>query len=213
MEITGIKPARHRQTAVFLDGERYLVDTQTFLLSGYRVGDTLTPEQWEELTVNSQNNRAYEKGLYLLDYRAHSKGELVTKISREYPKGAVDYAIAKIEGLGLINDRDFATCLAEELSRVRGYGKARIKADLMRRGIERETIDEVLESLTVDEFSACVQWMQKKYKCLPANPKEQAKVLSGAVRRGFDYATARRALSECLEQSGIESEETSWQFE
>ncbi len=214
MEITLVKPARHRQTAVYLEGERHLVDTETFLLSGYREGDHLSEEQWQELTLLSQNNRAYEKALYLLEYRAHSRGELLQKISREYPKEAALQAVSRVEDLGLINDEAFARQLAEELTVSKGYGKGRVKADLQRRGIDRELIALVLEDLPGDQSHSCKGWMIKKYKSLPKDPKEQAKILAGAVRRGFDYATAKAALKECLEQQGIqESEEAPWQFE
>ncbi len=213
MRITEVKPARHRLTAVFLDGERVLIDTETFLLGGYRVGDEVSEEEWAALWEKAQNNRAYEKALYLLEYRAHSKGELLQKIRREYSAEAALQAVQRVEALGLVNDLDFATRLAEELTAQKGYGKAGVKADLQRRGIDRDVIDEVLEQLPADQTACCKQWMAKKYKTLPTDPKEQAKLLAGAVRRGFDYATARRALSECLEENGVESEETSWQYE
>ena len=213
MRITEVKPARHRLTAVFLDEERVLIDTETFLMSGYRVGDEVSDEEWDSLCEKAQNNRAYEKALYLLEYRAHSRGELLQKIRREYPADAALQAVQRVEALGLINDLDFATRLAEELTTQKGYGKARVKADLTRRGIDRDIVDEVLWDLPADQTESCKKWMNKKYKTLPTDPKEQAKLLAGAVRRGFDYATARRALSECLEQNGVESEEASWQYE
>ncbi len=213
MRITEVKPARHRLTAVFLDGQRVLVDTETFLLSGLREGDEVSREDWAFLCEKAQNNRAYEKALYLLEYRAHSRGELLQKIRREYSMEAALQAVERVEQLGLVNDRDFATRLAEELTTQKGYGKARVKADLARRGIDRELIDEVMAELPVDQTQGCKDWICKKYKTLPTDAKEQAKLLAGAVRRGFDYATARRALSECLEETGAESEETLWQYE
>ncbi len=213
MRITGVKPARHRLTAVFLDEERVLIDTETFLLSGYREGDEVSSEEWDALCEKSQNNRAYEKALYLLEYRAHSRGELLQKIRREYPLDAALQAVQRVEALGLINDLDFATRLTEELTTQKGYGKARVKADLQRRGIDRDMIDEVLRALPADQTASCKGWMNKKYKTLPTDAKEQAKLLAGAVRRGFDYATARRALSECLEENGVEGEESLWQYE
>ncbi len=210
MKITQIKPARHRQTAVFIDGERTLMDTETFLLSGLREGDEVSCEEWNALFRKSINNRAYEKALYLLEYRAHARGELLTKICREYPKEAALQAVARVEELGLINDRDFAIRLAEELTCQKGYGKARVKADLMRRGIDREIIDEVLERLPQDQGESCKAWMMKKCKTPPTDPKEQAKLLAGAVRRGFDYATAKAVLKEIVME---ESEEALWQYE
>lgn len=210
MKITGIKPARHRQTTVFLDGEGTLLDTETFLLSGFREGDEISHEQWQELCERSVNNRAYEKALYLLEYRAHARGELLTKICREYPKEAALLAVARVEELGLINDLDFAVRLAEELTCQKGYGKARVKADLGRRGIDREIIDRVISSLPEDQRESCKNWMMKKCKTPPADSKEQAKLLSGAVRRGFDYATAKAVLKEIVLE---ESEEALWQYE
>ncbi len=210
MTITKLQKARHRLTFVYFNEERFSVDTETLLLSGYREGDTVTPQQWEELLEASQNNRAYEKALYLLEYRAHSRGELYQKISREYSKEATLQALARVEALGLINDFDFATRLAEELTTQKGYGKGRVKADLQRRGIDRELVDTVLEALPENQEEACKKFMVKKCKTPPTDQKEQAKLLAAAVRRGFDYATARAVLKEIMAQ---ESEDALWQFE
>ena len=210
MTITNLQKARHRLTYVYFGEERFAIDTETLLLSGYRVGDTLTSEQWDQLQKQAQYNRAYEKALYLLEYRAHSRGELYQKISREYEKEATLQALERVEALGLINDLDFATRLAEELTTQKGYGKARVKADLQRRGIDRELIAQVLEQLPQNQEEACKCWMQKKCKTPPATQKEQEKLLAGAVRRGFDFATARAVLKEIVAQ---ESEDASWQFE
>ncbi|MBR3844339.1 MAG: regulatory protein RecX [Clostridia bacterium] len=209
MTITETKAARHRLTAVYIDGQRYMIDTETFLLSGYRVGDPITQLQLEQLKEVSENNRAYEKALYLLEYRAHSRGELLTKITREYAKEAALQAVERVEALGLIDDEAFARQLAEELTRQKGYGPGRVKADLMRRGIDRDIIDAILQELPADQTHLCKAWLQKKVKTIPADPKEQAKILAAGVRRGFDYATVREAFRDLSQ----ESEEALWQFE
>ena len=106
MIVTELRPRRHRLTALVLAGvdQPIPVDTETLMLSGVGVGDDLSQDQLDELLDRSQRNRAYEKALYLLEYRAHSRAELLQKVRREYPLPAAEEAVERVAALGLIDD-------------------------------------------------------------------------------------------------------------
>jgi regulatory protein len=207
MTVTELRKRRHRLTALFLDGEEVLIDTETLLLSGIRVGQTMSEEELEQLKDRSNYNRAYEKALYLLEFRPHSRQELLTKILREYPEEAAMQAVRRVDELGLLNDEAYAADLAEEFLNRKGYGIHRARQELARRGIDRDLIEEVLSAVETDPEEQLRNLIRKKYKPLPTDRKGVEKVIAAMVRRGYEFSQVRHALQQLAE---IEVEEP-WQ--
>lgn len=125
MKIIALKQRRHRLTAVYFEkcGDAETIDSETLLMSGYHEGSDISEDDWQELKGEAQRNRAYEKALYLLEYRAHTKKELFTKLRAVFPADVCEHALSRIEQLGLCDDEAFAKDFAEELFKRKGFGK------------------------------------------------------------------------------------------
>ena len=209
MIVTELRKRRHRLTAVILDdGEPVPVDTETLLTAGIAVGSSLTPEQWEELIALSQSNRAYEKALYLLEYRAHSRKELADKLRREYGEELALQTVEKMDVLGLTDDESFARDYARELLTVRQYGVHRVRSELLRKGIDKELVEQILAEQEEDPVERLAQLIGKKYRPLPTDPKGMQKIMAAMVRRGYEFSDVRQALTRLTDEE-IEEEE-SW---
>lgn len=196
MHITNIKPRRHRMSALFLDGNPTLIDTETLLFSGLRPGDQIDEEELASLKQQSDCNRAYEKALYLLEYRAHSRGELMRKLRAVFPAPVCEEAVAKIEQLGLIDDETFAREFAAELAEKKSFAPRRIRLELEKRGIDRELIDEVLserEDNPVEDIAAVIR---KKYMPIPENQKELSRIYAALARMGYGYGDIKSAIEQ-----------------
>ena len=71
MLITAAEERKKGMTALYIDGEYAVsVDTVTLMSSGYKTGSEINDEQLYELIQMSKINRAKEKALYLIEYRA-----------------------------------------------------------------------------------------------------------------------------------------------
>jgi len=195
---------RHRLTALFVDGQPVLLDTETLLLQGIRAGQTITPEDLAVLQDASDRNRAYEKALYLLEYRPHSRQELLTKVLREYPESAAVQAVERVTELGLIDDAAYAADLAEEFLNRRGYGIHRAKMELLKRGIDRDLAQQVLSEVDTDPLAQLTEIIAKKYRPLPTEPREVQKVVAAMVRRGYEFSQVRQALKQLSEEIEVE---------
>ncbi len=204
MIVTDMQKRRHRLTALFLDGQPVMIDTETLLFSGVRLGQEMSEQELLALQTRSDHNRAYEKALYLLEYRAHSRKELLTKILREYNEQAANQAVERVAELGLLNDRQYAADLAEEFLNRKGYGIHRVQMELARRGIDRDLAKEVLLNIQTDPEEELKKQILKKYKTLPIDRKEVEKVVAAMVRRGYEFAQVRRALKNLSEEIEVE---------
>ncbi len=209
MIVTDLRKRHHRLTALFLQGQEdpVLLDTETLLMEGIRVGQELTQEELAELQDRSDRNRAYEKALYLLEYRPHSRQELLTKILREYAEEAANEAVERVAELGLLNDEQYAADLAEEFLNRKGYGVHRARQELIRRGIDRDLTEQALNGVETDPEARLIAMITKKYNPIPTDRKGVEKVIAAMVRRGYEFSQVRHALQQIAE---IEVEEP-WQ--
>lgn len=82
----------------------------------------------------------YRKALDLLARRPHFHLELSTKLARRgFAVGTIETVMASLVDRGLIDDDRYARELAGGALRRKGFGPARVRAELERRGVAAET--------------------------------------------------------------------------
>ena len=143
--------------------------------------------------------RALDAAAKQLSYRALSISQLRDKLlEKGHEEQAADYAIAWLTERGMLNDRIFAESLVRTYT-ARGCGKMRIRQELTRRGVDRETADEVLEDFSADS-GKLVSLLDKRLKGDLSDRKEIDKAVAFLQRRGFSWQEIRAALTEYEEQ-------------
>jgi len=176
------------------DGEQYKIDTATLQREGIKEGMDISFELFTEVNRLSNCNRAYEKALYLLDYRDRTFVEIKRKLLENFPPEAVEYALLKVQELGLIDDENFARRFASEMINFKNYGKKRVKSELYRRGVERDIIEKVLEEFDVNNEEKICEIIKRKYYPLPEDKKEISKIVNALMRQGYSYGDIKNAL-------------------
>lgn len=200
MEITAMEPRRKSFTALFLDGEFAMnIDTETLLRSGWKVGQDITDEELYELLQASEQRRANEKALYLLEHRSHSKKELVEKIRRTTSAEAAQAAADKMEDLGLIDDEDYARRYAAELLHRKGYSASRTVYELTQKGIDKELAQELAEELAPDPQEKILAILERKYPACTDDEKVMRRAIAALQRLGYRYEDIRSAVAEYAE--------------
>ena len=195
MMLSAAEPRRRGLVALFLDGEYAVsVDAEIFAGAGLKLGAELTDEGLHELIRRSDARRAKEKALSLLEHRAHSRGELVDKVSRITSRQAAEEAADRLAGLGLIDDESYAADLAKELFSRRGYAASRVRMELMRRGIGRELAEQAAAEYEPDPADAVRQVVQKKYAHALGDEKGRRRVIAALQRLGYRWEDIKSAL-------------------
>jgi regulatory protein len=87
-----------------------------------------------------QYKRARDRALRLLAVRGHSRAELRKKLAaRGFTKSAVDRVLENLGELGYLDDEAFAVNRARHLAVNRLYGDRKIEAQLLEKGVSRES--------------------------------------------------------------------------
>lgn len=176
------------------------VTKEMWLSLGYFDSEEISEEELEKLKKNVEYRYAYMGAVRILTLRENSEKELRTKLLKKFSPDAVEYAVKKSEELGFTDDRKFAEDYSEELYERKRYGKARIRSELIKKGIDTSIIEEVLSSLP-DSDENIMELLRKKADGADIeNPKEKRKIFSFLSRYGYSYSEINDAFNLCLEE-------------
>ncbi len=196
MLITDIRTRRKGLSQLYIDGEEAMkLDTFTLEANGIKVGQSLTDEELFELIKKSEAHRASEKALYLLEYRARSKKELIDKVSEVASKETAEQTADRMEELGLIDDREFARVFVRQLFSVKKFGKRRVVQELRIKGISSEIIDEVIEEYEDEPIEKIKMLLEKKYRGFADDEKIKRRAVSALQRYGYSFDEIREGMS------------------
>ena len=181
-----------RVTVSFTDGAEIKstlgVVTEMMLFSG----KDLAEAEVEKLKLLSLRALTLEKAIEYLSYRQMSAKELHDKLVL---KGSDDdtaaYCVSRLLDMKLLNDELYAASVARHYAG-KGYGAGRIRAELSRRGIDRELWEDAMEALPepddkIDRFIAS--------RLSDPEDRDQVRKISAALyRRGFSWDEIQSAL-------------------
>ena len=197
MLITAIEERKKGMSALFIDGEYAVsIDTVTLVSSGKRQGSEIDDEELYELIRASKINRAKEKALYLIEYRQRSRHEIEEKLIPLYGEDAGNAAIERLEQLGLIDDESFAREYARQLLENKKFGVKRAAFELMKKGIDRDLIDEILEEAAPDPVEQIIKVIEKKYSRCLDDEKGRNRMINGLRTMGYCWDDIKQAMYE-----------------
>nr|WP_297174349.1 regulatory protein RecX [uncultured Agathobaculum sp.] len=141
-----------------------------------------------------QYRAALDMAAKQLSYRALSTRMLRNKLlEKGHEEQAVDYAIAWLTERNLLDDAAYAESVVRGYAR-RGYGAGRIRQELARRGIDRETADAAMQSFSPDRAQLCAL-LDKRLHGDVSDRREVDKAVAALLRRGFAWSEIRDALA------------------
>ena len=206
MEITKIQALTKQKYRIFLDGESAFT-VYKGELSRYHLeeGAVLPPEVYEELVNGVLKKRATLRAMHILERTDKTEAQLRKKLEEsEYPKEAVESAIAYVTSYGYLDDRRYAKHYIEW--KKQGKGKARLKMELIQKGISREIIEEVLESTDFGETREMIRQiiLKKRKTNIPMNEKEKQRLYGFLMRKGFSSSDILAVMREEEWRNNIE---------
>ncbi len=198
MLITASEERKKGMTALYIDGEYAVsVDTVTLASSGFHTGSDITDDELHELLRASKISRAKEKALYLIEYRSRTRKELRDKLLPLFGEEAAEAAIERLEQLGLIDDEGFARDYAEQLIKRKLYSRERAAFEMMKKGIDKDIIEEVLDEMEPDPTEQIRQLLSTKYVRRLSNEKDRLRTVNALKAMGFRWSDIR----ECMEET------------
>lgn len=186
---------------MYLEGGDLLRVTESELLRfGLYVGLDIGQEVVVELQKCGARSETRVRAASMISSRPLSKKELTRRL-REKGAEEADAADAAdwLEQIGALSDRDYAAMLVRHYSGA-GYGEARLRDELYRRGVPRELWDEALASAP-DARETIARVIAQRTKGRALDEKGSKRLADLLLRRGFSWRDVRAALAECGENT------------
>jgi regulatory protein len=197
MLITAVEPRKKSLSALFIEGEFAVnIDTETLIKSGFKAGKDIDDAQLHELIIQSDKRRANEKALYLLERRNHSQKELADKISRVTSREAAEAAAQHMADIGLVNDEEFAKSYTREMFTRKGFSAKRVLYELLKKGIDKEFAQTVVEDFAPDPVEKILEIINKKYSKKLSDEKSRRRSIAALQRLGYRWDDIKAALNQ-----------------
>ncbi len=133
--------------------------------------------------------------------RARSRRELERRLLQAgFELEEVEHVLARLEGVGLVDDRAFARQLADHAFGVKHSGVRAVAGSLAAAGVAREIIAETVDPHVGDEETRAVALAESRAARMRLSDPQKAfsRLTSLLMRRGFGAAVARVAARRAL---------------
>lgn len=201
------------RASVFIDGAfAFGLAVDLVIEAGLKKGMPLTADEQRTLLVRQESFSAKASALRGLSNRARTSDEIRRSLLKKgYAETIVEDTVADLERVGVVDDAAYARAFVRGRFSGRGYGPARLRQDLMRKGVARTVIDEALAELveTEDMGDEARQQAERKWRALTSEEdvrKRKKKTMDYLVRRGFGFDVARDAV----ERLAIDDDDAAW---
>lgn len=189
-----------KRRSIFINGKFALgVDESVAASLRLQVGQAISEEDLRRIVHSEQVEKAKERALRLLDYRARSRTEVAQRLRRAgFADEVVEETLERLEALGLIDDSQFAGMWVNHRLAGKAMGKTRIKWELRQKGIQKETVEEALAAVDADQqYESAMRLAVSRWdKDSPDERAQRRRLASYLRRRGFDWDTINRVLDE-----------------
>lgn len=224
------KRGKNNKMHIYLDGDYVLTTTNDkWLTCGFHNEDEISESEWEDLQSDIYFDKIYSAALDFLSLRDHSKHELSDKlyqkfvikpfVSKEIRDSAKDFASLqyhaidktmityqieavcdRLTELDLLNDERYAKLYAEELIRTKSMGLIAIENSLFKRGIDRNIIKNVCDSLEFDAGESIKTILSTRYRQYDLYDETcMTKIINSLQRKGYKLSEIKQAYYEYLE--------------
>lgn len=144
--------------------------------------------------------RAKETALRYISYRPRTVWEVVKKLTQKgYHQDIISHIVLFLKEYGFLDDQEFAEMWLRSRTGEKPCGRVRIYHEMMRKGIDREIIEESLSIITPEKEETMARLLvERKYHKTGFDYKKMEGFL---LRRGFEQNIVRKIMDEFLQES------------
>lgn len=148
--------------------------------------------------------------LKVIEFKDRTEKEIREKLTQKgYDENIIEDEIAFLKDYGFINDLRYAQRFISDAINLKKWGKARIRAELLRKGVDREIIDNAVEDafMVVDD-DRLLNEMRRRFKNSDlSNIKERTRIFNFYMRRGFSPDEIKGVMNSMCSFNDIISED------
>jgi regulatory protein len=211
MKVIRIQKKDERNVIVLFDeGDKLILSYEVCVRNELRKDKEISRSLFDSLLVENQKYHIKQKAFILIGRRLHSSRELEIKLrQKKYDANLVSSVIEELVQSGIIDDKIFAEEFAEEKIRLKLWGNKKIESELIKRGISRQIVNQVVSDLFTEK-----EWLENAASLAARKLKQlrirgyddlilRQKLLNFLIQRGYDYDEAKNAVNSLMNSKDI----------
>jgi regulatory protein len=200
-EVTLLKPQKNgKRVNVYLDGVfGFGIDLDNLVLSHIKIGSVLTDEEVQKIVRKAEFQKTLDKLLRFATFRPRSEKEIDEYLKRKKVHESMwKDLIEKLIHFELLDDAKFAKWWVDQRLAFKKISTRVLKLELGKKGIDKNTIDDVLEETPIDEEKMARELLAKRaYKWDKLDPKiAKQKKFQYLAGKGFDWEVVKKILAD-----------------
>ena len=198
--ISKISPQVKRQGYynIYIDGKYELSLSELDLASsGIKTNQNIDEKKLKELKNTQAKSKSYNFAIRYLALRPRSSHEVNEYLvyRKGFTQEEVEYTIHRLTNEKYINDQDFAEMWVRNRMLLSPKSERVLRLELVKKGIDKQLIDNVLLSLTEqDMLDSIIEVINKKLRQQKFRDKQ--KLTESLSRQGYNYGLIKKAFEE-----------------
>ena len=197
--ITAIKPQKNQKRVnIYLDGKfGFGLDLENYLKLGLKVEQELPDEKIAEIVKKAEFQKISDKLLRFATFRPRSEKEVRDWFKRKKIHESLHQDLFnRLKHLEFLDDKKFSKWWVEQRIAFKPRGKRVLSQELRQKGVDRETIEETLSEIKIDEEKAAGELLAKKAYRWEKLPRLEArrKMTQFLGRKGFGWETIEKII-------------------
>ena len=199
--ITSIEPQIKDKTrcSIFIDGRFYCgIKLEVAIKYRLKAGMEIDRAELDKIQLETEKVQATEKALTHISASMKTEKQMRDFLAKKgYVDAVVDYVMDKMHYYGYANDAEYCKAYVGGIS---GKSKRAIELELLKRGVNKETVREALSDYEDDE-EQILKLLQKYLKGKELTKENVYKACRYLVSKGYEY-DAVKSVSESLNGDG-----------
>lgn len=196
-----VQKRNNNRVNIYIDEEFFTgLDLELVYTLKLDKGSIVDDTKLKELILKDNISKAKSKAFRILNRAEQSEKTLRDKLS-DYDEETINEVIEYMKDAKYLDDKGLAKRIAHSNSNISRFGKNKIKQNLYKKGIDRDSIDEVISDIDDDtEFENALYLGRKRYKSIKNEDKNKIyqKLSQHLIYKGFSYDITKRVISTIL---------------
>ncbi len=197
--ITSIKLQKNKKRAnIYLDGKfSFSVDNFNLLKFGLKEGREISDKEVVRIIKEGEGERIWERLLKFVSFRQRTEKEVIDWFERKKTPFIIGKKyLSKLKKLNLLDDTRFAHSFVEDRLSFNPKPKRVLLLELIKKGVSKDTAEEVLNDFEFDEESQIKNLLlkhQNRWKNLEPRAAKQKKARF-LVGKGYSWELVRKIV-------------------
>lgn len=192
-QITSIEPQIKDKTrcSVFIDGRFYCgIKLEVAIKYRLKAGIEIDKAELDKIQLETEKVQATEKALTHISASLKTEKQMRDFLTKKgYVPAVVDYVMEKMHYYGYVNDADYCKAYIEGVS---NKSKRAIELELLKRGVDKQTVDEALSDYE-DDGDEIFSLLKKYLRGKELTKENVYKGCRYLISKGYDYDAVKSA--------------------